>query len=115
MSDLIWTPAVELARAVRDGELSSKEITQAFLERSKEVNDALGAYLEVSDEQALEQAEAADERRGSNQSSSSIDGVPIAYKDVFSTKGVPTTAGSRILEGFTPPYDSTVVARGHVA
>ncbi|HYN35996.1 MAG TPA: Asp-tRNA(Asn)/Glu-tRNA(Gln) amidotransferase subunit GatA, partial [Actinomycetota bacterium] len=115
MSDLIWTSAVELARAVRAGDLSSKEITQAFLDRSKEVNEALGAYLEISEEQALEQAMAADERRTKGESSSDIDGVPVAYKDVFSTKGVATTAGSRILEGFIPPYDSTVVARGHEA
>src|SRR5688572_12489480 len=108
MSDLIWTSAVELARAIQKGDLSSKEVTEAFLSRSKEVNETLGAYLQVSEEQALQQAAEADDRRAKGQASH-IDGVPIAYKDVFSTRGVPTTAGSRILEGFVPPYDATVV------
>ena len=115
MSDLIWTPATDLAAALDAGDVSAVEVTQAFLDRSGEVDGALGAYLEMTEEQALEQARSADERRGRHEAASPYDGIPIAYKDLFSTTGVKTTAGSRILHNWVPPYDATVVARGHAA
>ncbi|MDQ4142928.1 MAG: Asp-tRNA(Asn)/Glu-tRNA(Gln) amidotransferase subunit GatA [Actinomycetota bacterium] len=115
MTDLIWTSAVDLAKGLSSGDLSSEEMTRSFLDRSREVDPALGAYLEVTEEQALEAARDADERRAGGNARSHFDGVPIAYKDLFSTKGVRTTAGSRILENWVPPYDATVVARGHEA
>ena len=115
MSDLVWTPATDLAAALGAGDLSAEEVTGAFLERSRAVDPALSAYLELTEEHALEAARAADERRSEGQPGSPFDGIPIAYKDLFSTTGIRTTAGSRILHNWVPPYDATVVARGHAA
>ena len=115
MDDLVWTSATGLADAINEGEVSATEVTSAFLERSRAVDPSLAAYLEITENHALASARAADERRAANGLASPIDGVPIAYKDLFSTTGVRTTAGSRILESWIPPYDATVVARGHAA
>ena len=107
--------AVELADVLAGGEASLAEIVDAFLERSHEVDPNLHCYLHFTDEQAREAGRASDARRAEGAPASRFDGVPIVYKDLFCTTGVPTTAGSRILEGFTPPYDATVVARGNAA
>jgi aspartyl-tRNA(Asn)/glutamyl-tRNA(Gln) amidotransferase subunit A len=107
--------AVELADALDSGEVSSVEIVDAFIERSEAIDPTLHCYLETTAEKAREAARASDARRAGGSVWSRFDGVPIAYKDLFCTNGVQTTAGSRILEGFTPPYDATVVARGDAA
>ena len=108
-----WTrrSAAELADALAAGETTSLEVTQAHLDRIAAVDGPVHAFLHVDTEGALAQAEAADERRAAGDPASPLDGVPIAVKDVLTTKGMPTTCGSRILEGWVPPYDATVVAR----
>ena len=93
------------------GEVSSAEITEAFVRRSQAVNEKIHSYLHPTFDRAMDDARAADDRRASAAPSSTHDGIPLAYKDIFCTRDVPTTSGSRILEGFLPPYDSTVVAR----
>jgi aspartyl-tRNA(Asn)/glutamyl-tRNA(Gln) amidotransferase subunit A len=103
--------ASDLARALADKEASSEEITAAFLERSRTVDPDIRAYLVQTDERAKSDARAADERRARGEARSVYDGVPVAYKDIFCTKGIPTTAASKILDGFVPPYDCTVVSR----
>jgi aspartyl-tRNA(Asn)/glutamyl-tRNA(Gln) amidotransferase subunit A len=92
------------------GEVSAVELTEAVLERILAVDNDVKAYLTLTPEEALRQARAADERRLGGEVSPLL-GIPLAVKDVICTKGVPTTCGSRILEGFVPPYDSTAVAR----
>jgi aspartyl-tRNA(Asn)/glutamyl-tRNA(Gln) amidotransferase subunit A len=94
------------ARAV-----SSAELVEASLARIAATDERLGAFLAVAADRARAAAAAADARAARGERRSEIDGVPVAVKDLFATKGVPTTAGSRILEGFVPPYDATVVER----
>jgi aspartyl-tRNA(Asn)/glutamyl-tRNA(Gln) amidotransferase subunit A len=103
--------ASELADALAAGELTSVALTQAHLDRIADVDGALHAFLQVDGDGALRDAAAADERRAAGAPASALDGVPIAVKDVLATRGRPTTCGSRILEGWVPPYDATVVAR----
>ena len=115
MADLNWSSARELADELATGAITSVDITQACIDRADAVDERLHAYLHRTDDIALEQAAAADERRKESRELSRFDGVPIGYKDIFVTKGVTTTCASRMLEGWVPPYDATVVARGNAA
>jgi len=98
----------ELGRALAAKETSSVEVTQALLARAQA--DAHGAFLVVDADGALAAAKAADTRRAAGDAGALL-GVPIAHKDIFVTEGSPTTAGSKMLEGYASPFDATVVAR----
>ncbi|MEH1053852.1 Asp-tRNA(Asn)/Glu-tRNA(Gln) amidotransferase subunit GatA [Micromonospora sp. CPCC 206171] len=111
MSDLTKLTATEIAGLVASGETSAVEVTQAHLGRIAAVDDRVHAFLHVDTEGALAAARAVDERRAAGEELGPLAGVPIAVKDVLTTKGVPTTVGSKILEGWRPPYDSTIVQR----
>ena len=111
MSDLTKLSAVEIAGLVASGETSAVEVTQAHLDRIGAVDDRVHAFLHVDTEGALAAARAVDERRAAGDELGPLAGVPVAVKDVLTTKGVPTTVGSKILEGWRPPYDSTIVER----
>ncbi|MBL6077213.1 Asp-tRNA(Asn)/Glu-tRNA(Gln) amidotransferase subunit GatA [Belnapia sp. T18] len=95
--------------ALNEGVISSVELTQAHLDAIAALNPRLNAYITVTGERALEQARASDARRKEGLTGP-LEGVPLAIKDLFCTAGTLTTAGSRILGNFTPPYESTVSA-----
>ncbi|MGO1770574.1 MAG: Asp-tRNA(Asn)/Glu-tRNA(Gln) amidotransferase subunit GatA [Microbacterium sp.] len=111
MSDLIRRSAADQAAALASGDVSSVELTEAHLARTSAVDEAVHAYLDVDADKALDAARAADARRAAGEELAPLTGVPIAVKDNIVTRGQVTTAGSRMLEGWVPPYDATVVAR----
>ena len=98
-----------MAAKLTSGETTSVELTQAHLDRIAAVDTDVHAFLFVDTEGALAQAAAVDAKRAAGEKLSPLAGVPLALKDVMVQKGIPTTAGSKILEGWRPPYDSTVV------
>lgn len=98
----------QLRDGLRQGSITSVEATQAMLARIVDVDNDIRSYLTITDEMALEQAASADARRAQGEDTPLL-GVPIAVKDIIATQGVPTTAGSKILDGFIPPYDAFVV------
>ncbi|WP_394820954.1 Asp-tRNA(Asn)/Glu-tRNA(Gln) amidotransferase subunit GatA [Pendulispora albinea] len=102
---------VALAEKVRAGHVKAVEVAQATLADIDRRNGALNAFLAVPHESVLEQARAIDEKRARGESLGALAGVPIGIKDALCTRGLATTAGSKILEGYIPPYDATVVAR----
>lgn len=101
----------ETAELLDRGEITSLQVTEAYLTRIEKLNPVLGAYLTVLEDSARLQAKASDERRAGGKSLGELDGIPLAIKDNFSTKGQRTTAGSKILERYQPLYDATVVAK----
>jgi len=109
MSDLIKKSASELAALIARKEVSSREVTQAHLDQISQTDSLIHAFLHVDSEGALTQAEMADKNQ--NSTKSPLHGVPLALKDVLAQKGIPTTCGSKILEGWRPPYDATVVTK----
>ena len=111
MTDLIRNSAAETAAAIAAGEVSAVEVAQAHLDRIGAVDEKVHAFLHVDTEGALSAARAVDARRAAGEELGPLAGVPLALKDVFTTKGVPTTAGSKILEGWVPPYDATLTRR----
>ena len=108
---MIKKSAVEMAQALSSGELSSLELTQAHLDHISKVDSQVHAFLHIDTEGALAQAKDVDTRRKAGEKLSPLAGVPLALKDVMVQKGIPTTCGSKMLENWRPPYDSTVVSR----
>jgi aspartyl-tRNA(Asn)/glutamyl-tRNA(Gln) amidotransferase subunit A len=103
--------AHELADRFESGDATAVEAAEAALERIQVTDDVLHAFLTVTAEQALDQANVVDQARARGERLGPLAGVPLALKDVLVTKGIRTTAGSRILDDFRPPYDATVVQR----
>jgi aspartyl-tRNA(Asn)/glutamyl-tRNA(Gln) amidotransferase subunit A len=111
MSELIKKTATELAAAITAGEVSAAEVTQAHLDRIGAVDGEVKAFLHVAADDALAQAREVDRKRAAGEPLGALAGVPVAVKDLFTTVGMPTTCGSKILEGWVPPYESTITQR----
>lgn len=99
-----------LAQQLRNKDISSVELTRLFLARIAKLDPQLNSYITVSEQRALEQAAAADTLL-QNGNGTSLTGIPIAHKDLFCTEGTLTTCGSKMLNNFIPPYESTVTSR----
>jgi aspartyl-tRNA(Asn)/glutamyl-tRNA(Gln) amidotransferase subunit A len=100
-----------LAAGVRERRWRSRDLVEGYLERIARMDGKLGSFLRVDAAGARAAADAVDARIAAGQDAGALAGVPVALKDIFCTKGVETTAGSKILAGFVPPYDSTAGAR----
>ncbi|MEI8149654.1 MAG: amidase, partial [Actinomycetes bacterium] len=107
----IHSTAAQMSEALSTGSITSVELTEAHLTQIEKVDSKVHAFLHVDRENALAQARDVDAKRKSGEKLSALAGVPLALKDVLAQKGVPTTCGSKMLEGWRPPYDSTVVAK----
>jgi aspartyl-tRNA(Asn)/glutamyl-tRNA(Gln) amidotransferase subunit A len=107
-SQLHRLTAADTAAAIAAGQVSAVEVAQAHLDRIDAVDGAVRAFLHLDADNALSAAAEVDRRRAAGDELSPLAGVPLAMKDVVVTRGVPTTSGSKILEGWLPPYDATV-------
>lgn len=104
--------AAELAEKIHSREITSREVTQAFLARIAETNEELNSFLHVGAEEALAAADAVDKALDAGEEpASGLAGVPLALKDLLVTTDAPTTAASKMLEGYVSPYDATVTKR----
>ncbi|MCA2184961.1 Asp-tRNA(Asn)/Glu-tRNA(Gln) amidotransferase subunit GatA [Nonomuraea cavernae] len=108
---LIHKTAAELGALIAAGEVSSVEVAEAHLDRMAEAEPKINAFLHVDRETTLAQARVVDDRLRSGERLGPLAGVPVAHKDIFATRDMPTTAASKILEGWRPPYDATVTGR----
>ena len=111
MSELTSLPAVALAGMIASGDVSAVEVTRAHLDRIGAVDPRVHAFLHVDADGAVAAADRVDAARASGARLGPLAGVPVALKDVLTTRDMPTTCGSKILQGWLPPYDATVVTR----
>lgn len=109
MSDLTKLTIAEARDQLSAGEFTSVELTQAFIDEIDKA-DALNAFITKTPEKALEMAAQSDQRRSAGKVAGNLEGIPVGIKDLFCTEGTLTTAGSHILDGFIPDYDSTVTS-----
>ena len=109
--ELYELTAAQLAAKLQSREVSAREVTESVLGRVDKVESEVKAYVTVTKELALAQADEIDKKRAAGETLSSIAGIPIALKDNLCTDGVETTCSSKILRGFIPPYDATVIEK----
>jgi aspartyl-tRNA(Asn)/glutamyl-tRNA(Gln) amidotransferase subunit A len=115
VTELTRLSAADLGSRIANGEVSAEEATRAHLDRIAEVDERVHAFLHVDTDGAVEAARAVDAARAKGERLGPLAGVPVAVKDVIATRGVPTTCASKILEGWRPPYDATLVERMRAA
>ncbi|QIO08237.1 Asp-tRNA(Asn)/Glu-tRNA(Gln) amidotransferase subunit GatA [Acinetobacter lanii] len=114
MTDLHRLSIREMAEGLKTAQFSSRELTQHYLDRIAKIDAQVQSYVTVTPEFALAEADAADAAIKAG-NAGLLSGIPLAHKDIFCTKGIKTTAGSKILDNFISPYDATVVAKGKAA
>ena len=114
-TDLTRQTAAALGQLIGAGEVSAVEVARAHLDRIEAIDGQMHAFLHVDAPGALAAARAVDQAYAKKEPLGPLAGVPVAVKDVITTRGVPTTAGSKILEGWRPPYDATIVERMRAA
>ncbi|MBK7821251.1 MAG: Asp-tRNA(Asn)/Glu-tRNA(Gln) amidotransferase subunit GatA [Tessaracoccus sp.] len=110
-ADILTRSAAELGRAMAAGEMTSEDLTRACLDQIEALNPRLNVFLAVDADAALAQAREIDAHRAAGEELGPLAGVPIGVKDNFCTTDFPTTCGSKMLDGWVPPYDATVVAK----
>lgn len=114
MTDLHRLSIRELAEGLSQAKFSSRELTEHYLKRIAKIDPQVKSYVTVTPEQALREADAADAAlKAGNETA--LTGIPLAHKDIFCTKGIKTTAGSKMLDNFISPYDATVVEKTKAA
>ncbi|MBO5416657.1 MAG: Asp-tRNA(Asn)/Glu-tRNA(Gln) amidotransferase subunit GatA [Clostridia bacterium] len=111
MGDIVKRGVIEHAEALARGEYSAEELVRAYLARIEEKEASVDAFLYVDCERALDLARESDKRRADGVSRGRFDGIPIAVKDNICTRSMPTTCASKMLDGYIPPYDATVIER----
>ena len=111
MADLTRLTAAETAERIASGDVTAVEVAEAHLARIDAVDEKVHAFLHIDREGALAKAREVDEKRARGERLGPLAGVPVAVKDLFTTEGVPTTVGSKILEGWIPQYDATVARK----
>lgn len=109
--ELFELSILEASEKLSSHEISSVELTEAVLNRIETLDDKVGAYITVMRDYALQQAREADKRLADSNDVSPLTGVPLAFKDLICIKGVETTCASKMLKGFKPPYDATVITK----
>ena len=105
---MLNSTVTELSAALAARKVSSVELTRLFLDRIQRLNGRLNAFITVDEEHSLAQALVADQRRARGEAGP-LTGIPVAHKDIFCTKGIRTTCGSRMLANFVSPYDAHVI------
>ncbi len=114
MTDLHRLSIREMAEGLASAQFSSRELTQHYLNRIAKIDSQVKSYISVTAEQALAEADAADQSRQAGQAQL-LSGIPLAHKDIFCTQGIRTSAGSKMLDNFVSPYDATVVSKAKQA
>ena len=101
----------EAAHLLSKKQIKAKEVAQTFIKRAKNLNGKLNAFITICEDEAIKQAEKVDELIADNQKLNPLAGIPIGVKDLYSTRGIKTTAGSKVLENYVPVYDATTIAQ----